>query len=281
MPLPPQLDPRRSWPGFLLAAGLVLTVLFTLLRPGISDGLSGAGLVLFWAAHVMLPLALLQLAQIALARVPSVAALNPWLQTALSGLAGSALFAPVALGLDAAFGLADVTDDAGVSLPTALLDEFTGLVPIVTLVWLGLNATRLLRLEAPAPRGQTKHVPGQATDAMTPPDLWARVPRGIGRDLVALTAELHYLRVRTTGGEALILYPFGKAVADLASTGAGLQIHRSHWVALGHVRQIDRRGQGALCALTSGPPIPVSRQYRAALQAALDAGQPLPASLRA
>jgi hypothetical protein len=273
MPLPPQLDPRRSWPGFLLAASLVLTVLFTLLQPGISDGLSGIGLGLFWAAHVILPLALLQLAQIALSRVPSFAALNPWLQTTLSGIAGSALFAPVALGLDAAFGLAVTTDDLGMSWPAALLDEFLGLAPIVTLVWVGLNSTRLLRLDPPS-------APAQAAPA-TEPDIFSRLPRSIGRDIVALTAELHYLRVRTAAGEALVLYPFGKAVADLAATGAGLQVHRSHWVALGHVRQVDRRGQGALCTLTSGPPVPVSRQYRAALQAALDAGQPGPASLRA
>ena len=74
MPLPSELDPRRSWPGFLLAAGIALTVLFTLLQPDISQGLSGLSLVLFWAAHVMLPLGLLQLAQSALSRFPRFAA---------------------------------------------------------------------------------------------------------------------------------------------------------------------------------------------------------------
>jgi DNA-binding LytR/AlgR family response regulator len=84
---------------------------------------------------------------------------------------------------------------------------------------------------------------------------------------VALSAELHYLRLRTAAGEVLILYPFGKAVAELGEHGLGLQIHRSHWVAAAHVRRVDRRGQGALCTLSTGLTLPVSRQYRAGLLA--------------
>jgi DNA-binding LytR/AlgR family response regulator len=113
------------------------------------------------------------------------------------------------------------------------------------------------------------------------PSLWLRVPRNIGRDLVALSAELHYIRVRTAAGEALILHPFGRAVAELAGTGTGLQIHRSHWVVLAHVQRIDRRDQGALCLLSTGATLPVSRQYRAALQAAFDTSNVPSASLRA
>lgn len=273
MPNLDQFDPRRSWPGYLLFAGLGLTLLFTLLGPEISDGLSGGWLPLFWAAHVLIPLGLLQAAQIVLSRIPRFAALNPWAQTALSGILGSAAFAPIALILDRLFGLAEATGDLDLSYPAALLDEFTGLAPIVVLVWLALNATRLLRLEPTAAPDQTREV--------VQPDFWARVPRTIGRDLVSLSAELHYLRVRTTGGEALILYPFGKAVAELAPTGSGQQIHRSHWVATAKVAKVDRRGQGALCTLTTGLSLPVSRQYRAEFLAAVSAAETAPTPLRA
>ena len=92
---------------------------------------------------------------------------------------------------------------------------------------------------------------------------------------------LHYLRLRTTAGEALVLYPFGKAVADLTEAGVGLQIHRSHWVATAHVGRVVRRGQGALCTLSTGLTLPVSRQYRAPLLAVSAASPALPASLRA
>ncbi len=273
MPGPYDFDPRRTWPGFLIAAALVLVVTFILLRPEVSEGLTGLRLVFFWTLHVLIPLALLQGAQVALSHVPRVATLNPWAQTALSGVVGAALFAPIALALDAAFGLAQSTDDLGISWPAALLDEFLGFAPVVTFVWLALNATRLVRLD-----------PGTRADPATKaaePGMWLRVPRNIGRDLVALSAELHYLRVRTAAGEALVLYPFGKAVAELAGTSTGLQIHRSHWVALAHVERIDRRGQGALTHLSTGATLPVSRQYRAALQAAFDFTKVPPRSLRA
>ena len=277
MPHLQTLDPRRSWPGFLIAAGLVLVVIFVLLRPGVSEGLTGLPLVLFWIAHVLIPLTLLQTAQLALSAVPRFANLNPWLQTALSGLAGAALFAPAALGLDAAFGRAAATDDLGMSWPLALLDEFLGFAPVVILVWLALNASRLLRLEGPS----RAVLPPARTAPDPSPGVWSRVPHSIGRDLVALSAELHYLRLRTTAGEALVLYPFGKAVADLTEAGVGLQIHRSHWVATAHVGRVVRRGQGALCTLSTGLTLPVSRQYRAPLLAVSAASPALPASLRA
>jgi hypothetical protein len=254
-----QFDPRRSWPGFLILAGLVLTLTFTLLQPSASDGLTGPALLGFWAAHVLIPLSLLQTVQLALAYVWQVARLPPLMQVSITGLVGAALFAPVALALDWIFGLADVTDDAAETLGTALLDEFAALAPVLILVWIGLNAPRLIRLD-PIERSSRAQMP-------PPQDFWQRTPLAIGRDLVAMSAELHYLRIRTALGETLVLYPFGRAVAELAADAAGLQIHRSHWVAKAHVTRVNRRGQGAICTLSTGLALPVSRQYRAALEA--------------
>jgi hypothetical protein len=259
MPSLRDLDPRQSWPGLLLAAGGGLTLLFTLLRPDASDGLSAPARLIFWAAHVFLLLALLQGAQLLCLRWPPLARLNPWVQTALSGLLGAAVFTPLALVLDAAFGFADGAESA---LLSALAEEFLVLAPVVLLVWLGLNATRLIRL-TPARRTEENPPPGM-------PEFWDRVPRKLGRDLVALSAELHYLRVRTTLGEALILYPFGRAIDSLRAGGSGLRIHRSHWVAAAHVRAVDRRGQGGLCTLSTGLVLPVSRPARAAAEALVD-----------
>lgn len=256
MPSLRDLDPRQSWPGLLLAAGCGLTLLLTLLRPDASDGLSAPLRLVFWSAHVFLPLALLQVAQLLCLRWPAVTRLNPWLQTALSGLLGAAAFTPLALVLDGLFGFVDGAE--GALLP-ALAEEFLVLAPVVLLVWLGLNATRLNRLP-PARRTEDNPPPGI-------PEFWDRVPRSLGRDLVALSAELHYLRVRTTLGEALILYPFGRAVESLRAGGSGLRIHRSHWVAAAHVRAVARRGQGGLCTLSTGLVLPVSRSARAATEA--------------
>jgi len=143
----------------------------------------------------------------------------------------------------------------------ARCDEFIALVPTFGLVWRALNATRLLRLEP--------LLCGIAEEEQTP-DFWSRVPQTLGRDLVALSAELHYIRVYTTKGDALILYPFGQAVKDL-SNFEGAQIHRSHWVAFAHVQSVQPRGQGAICQLSGGLSLPVSRTRKPALDELISA----------
>lgn len=243
------IDPRTSWPGFLLVSGAVLVVLFVLLDPGPSRGLSAVGVVLFWVTHVTGALLCLQAAQLGLHRLPRLRAWPPVAQVALGGLLGSAVFAPLALGLDRVLGVADLTDDISEPLGAALVGEWVALAPVVTITWLALNATRLLRLPAPP------------TPAQPAPGFWAKVPPHLGRDLVALSAELHYLRVYTVQGEALILYAFGKAVQDQPA-GRGVQIHRSHWVALAHVDRVERAGREGLCHLTGGRILPVSRRFR-------------------
>ncbi|GFE48827.1 hypothetical protein So717_05800 [Roseobacter cerasinus] len=251
-----QVDPRTSWPGFLLASGAVLILLFVLLDPGPSRGLSVPGVVLFWASHVMSALLCLQAAQLVVQRVGRSRLLPAAVQVVLGGLTGSLVFTPIALGLDRLLGVADLTDDAGETLGAGLLGEWLALAPPVILTWLALNATRLLRL--PAPAAPVQPVPG----------FWSKVPAALGRDLVALSAELHYLRVYTARGDTLVLYPFGQAVQE---QGHGTQIHRSHWVALAHVDRIERRGREGVCHLAGGLALPVSRRFRRAVEDALTA----------
>lgn len=249
-----QIDPRTSWPGFLLASGAVLILLFVLLDPGPSRGLSVPGVVLFWVSHVGSALLCLQAAQLLVQRIARSRVLPAALQVVVGGLVGSLVFAPIALGLDWLLGVADLTDDAGEALVTGLLGEWLALAPVVILTWLALNATRLLRLPAAA-------APAQAV-----PGFWSKMPAALGRDLVALSAELHYLRVYTVRGDTLVLYPFGRAVQE---QGQGLQIHRSHWVALRHVDRIERRGREGVCYLAGGLALPVSRRFRRAVEDAL------------
>ncbi|MEO0402849.1 MAG: LytTR family DNA-binding domain-containing protein [Pseudomonadota bacterium] len=94
------------------------------------------------------------------------------------------------------------------------------------------------------------------------------MPAAIGPDLIAISAELHYLRVRTPMGSDPVLYSFGAAIDELRDA-PGMQVHRSHWVMLAHVRAIERVGQRGLCHVSDGTRIPVSRSYRAALEQAV------------
>jgi len=295
----------QSWPVFLCIAGLVCTVLFSLLNPEPSQSLSGPERFVFWLAHAGGLLGLMQAAQILLMYIAPVRQFGAWPQIVLAGLIGALLFTPIALVLDQLFGLAAVTDDEAQSWRYRILDDFAAMAPPSVLTWVGLNAARHLRLPAlgnapgdghldrlfrgrpgqaamgadPAPEpapGPTQQRTAEA--ALTPPAVqpspdtpfWSRVPPSLGRDLVALTAELHYLRVETTRGNALILYPFGQAVAELAAVGMdGSQIHRSHWVAHSHVVSIHRKGERVFCVLDNAATLPVGRRRHASFVARL------------
>jgi hypothetical protein len=283
------LDPRRSWIGFLAVAGVVLTLALAWLQPASSEGLGALPRLVFWGAHTAAALVLLSVTQLAVSRARRLGAAPPFVQVSLAGLFGAALFAPVALGLDRLFlplgaGLAD--DPRPV---TALVEEFISLAPPLWLIWLLLNAPRLVQLgqDAPAaaPQPASREAGVVAVSTTAPGDdpdqdpalreFWARVPARLGRDIVALTAELHYLRVHTTQGDTLILMSFGRAV-DALGAERGVQIHRSHWVSLRHVAALERQDGKAMCVLDTGLRLPVSRANRAAASAAIEAATSRP-----
>ena len=61
-------------------------------------------------------------------------------------------------------------------------------------------------------------------------DLRAKLPAHCRHaSILALSAEDHYVRVRTDRGDGLILMNFTTAIEALGN-GAGVRIHRSHWV---------------------------------------------------
>ncbi|WP_165390304.1 LytTR family DNA-binding domain-containing protein [Thalassococcus sp. S3] len=246
----------NSWPVFLGLSGLTLTLIFAGLDPGVSEGVSGAASLLFWGLQVFGLLSIFAVLQVGLTRLVSPVKAGPWLQIAVVALAGSAVFTPVAMVLDQLFGVAPDPAEAEQGIILAFLDEFTALAPPATLCWLALNAVPLLRLE-PLKGRAVEAEPGQ-------PAFWERVPTHLGQTLCALSAELHYLRVYTDKGDALILYPFGQAVEDVAD--AGVQIHRSHWVADAAVEDVETQGRSMSLRLKTGLSLPVSRSRMAAIR---------------
>lgn len=98
--------------------------------------------------------------------------------------------------------------------------------------------------------------------------LFDRLDPMIGRDLISLSNQDHYLEVQTTRGKDTVLYCIADAVIELQDL-EGLQIHRSHWVALAHVTKLRRKGSSYLVALTDGRSLPVSRQHVKPLRLAL------------
>lgn len=255
-----RLDPRSSWPGFLLFAGLGTSFALAALSPSASEGLSPTTGLVYWLTHVFMALIILAAVQAGLQRIARLDQISPWLIVATAGLLGALLFTPFAYGLDWIFPTLNDEDDLGPEpILQGLIGEFADLVLPFLLVWTGFNATRLLQIDTTVPKGT------QASNIGEQDDFWSRIPTKLGRDLIAVTSELHYLRVHTQEGNALILYAFGRALERLREID-GMRIHRSHWVAIGHVQALRRDGEKVICRLDNGIELPVSRPYRAELR---------------
>ena len=93
-----------------------------------------------------------------------------------------------------------------------------------------------------------------------------RLPPEVGRDVIYLKVSGHYITVVTTAGSGILLMRFADAVAELE--GAGMQVHRSFWVAFRHVTAVEQREGRTLVCLTGGEVVPVSRTFVAAVRAA-------------
>lgn len=259
-----------GWVPYLVLCGLGLTLGLTWIGPRASEGLGTLNTMAFWAAHVWPALALLAITQKTLSKIRLVASLNGLGQVVLSAVVASVLFTPVALGVDVAFGVVPSRDDEGDPLLLAAILEFGQFAVPIVLAWILINAPSLLRIENdPVIIQEQNPQPPEVVGTPMQPEFWTRVPKRLGRDLVALSAELHYLRVYTSLGETLILYPFGRA-KDSLSRISGMQVHRSHWVALSHVTDVINKDGLTFCTMTGGLRIPVSRQYRAAVKSAWD-----------
>ena len=107
----------------------------------------------------------------------------------------------------------------------------------------------------------------ESTAEQTPETFLALLPPAIGEDLISIQADLHYLQIRTTRGRAMVLASL--STAEQALSARGLRVHRSHWVALAHVRRLVRSANGTSLQLSDGSKIPVSRRRASEVQARL------------
>ncbi|MFS8047775.1 LytTR family DNA-binding domain-containing protein [Rhizobium sp. BR 314] len=175
-------------------------------------------------------------------------------------LAIGAITAPVggwivlgALGLSAPRALAHVTYS---ELTTQVL---LSNLAIASLGWI------LLRQSRP----QSTACDAQQLDPTTDQALRAKLPVGIRSAVIlALSAEDHYVRVRTDRGEALILMNLAAAIGAMGED-AGVRVHRSHWVSRELAEETAARGSRHGVRLNDNTVLPVSRSGRKLLSEAL------------
>lgn len=155
-------------------------------------------------------------------------------------------------------------------LPVSLAELYVYVLLVTILVsaaplWRELRARGLLA--PPAPANPPANPPANGTAAR--PAFFDRMPPHLTGDLLALEMEDHYLRVHAESGSDLILMRLRDAVGELDGA-AGMQVHRSYWVAGAAVAGAERTADGrATLILRNGLRVPVSRSRLAAVR---DAG---------
>lgn len=99
------------------------------------------------------------------------------------------------------------------------------------------------------------------------PRLLDRMPLPVRGRLLHLAVADHYVEVTTDRGKALLLMRLSDAIGEAAPV-EGLQVHRSHWVALAAVRKATRKAGKPVVELETGTVVPISRTYLAEARAA-------------
>ncbi|MGH6998968.1 MAG: LytTR family DNA-binding domain-containing protein, partial [Phenylobacterium sp.] len=85
-----------------------------------------------------------------------------------------------------------------------------------------------------------------------------RLPAHLGRTVLCLKMEDHYVRVHTSQGSALVLMSLSQAMDGLKDL-EGAQTHRSWWVARSAITGVVEDGRNLRLTLRGGLQAPVSR----------------------
>ena len=261
-------------------SGLALILIFAMLKPAATSEAGLIGRLIIWTIQVGVFLPILIFTHMALQAVAFINQLNPWLKLTLSGLLGSLFFVPLGLWIDFVFGLDDWSDIHNLNgFMSMVAKEFGGVVLPATLTWIAINAPRILELDFRATRDtRIKPVsrPQKDTALRTVPNFFSLLPSKIGNDVVYLKAELHYVRVVTGLGEALVLFNLKDAIKAMERVAGGIQTHRSYWVSAAHIASLATEKEGKFILTRNNQKVPVSRRRLAETKAYLQHHPPRP-----
>ena len=93
-----------------------------------------------------------------------------------------------------------------------------------------------------------------------PAKILSRIPVEKRGQLISMSVQDHYVQVVTSRGKHLTLIRLSDAISETDGT-RGLQVHRSHWVAIDGVDAVNRDEGKVSIKTRAGENIPVSRTY--------------------
>lgn len=280
MQIPTSTANRSSIARYLSMTGLSLWALVMALAPDPGFSAPWHWISLFWAMQIAVGLTVLQTTLYLLSRADPQGRMPLWSLVVISGFCGAAVLTPIywLIGeglMQQLLGFAETLDTGeliGVQQTfdwAVLVEEWLDISGPVIAAWTLISWPRLQGLLPPLVQSIKRSVDEPLVALSHAPRVvevsvrqWrTALPRELGDDLIAVKSELQYLRVWTTRGTALVLGSL-QDVED-AEGSAGMRVHRSWWVHARHVRTVRRSGESAICELSDGREVPVSRRRKA------------------
>jgi hypothetical protein len=260
--------------------GLSLWALVMALAPDPGFSAPWQWMSLFWAIQIALGLTVLQTTLYLLSRADSRGRMPLWSLVVVSGFFGAAVLTPIywltGEGLmQQVLGFAETLDSGepiGVQQTfgwAVLIEEWLDISGPVIATWTLISWPRLQGLLPPLVQSIRRSVDeplaaqSQASNSVevSVRNWRTSLPTELGNDVIAVKSELQYLRIWTTRGSALVLGSL-QEVED-AEGSAGMRVHRSWWVHARHVQSVRRSRDAAICELSDGREVPVSRRKKA------------------
>jgi hypothetical protein len=251
---------RLAIDALLLAA---IGVVLGLIGPFGSDALPPVQRVLFWITFLLAGYAIFRPISVVAGWLEEETGSPPWLAVVLTTIVASL---PLATLIAFALGGMRVTDFWFGNRFLLLYGQVAPVGVGIHLLMRFLFRARPARAVEPPPLARTD---GEVAAGPESPFL-RRLPPALGRDILRLEMQDHYVRAETRLGSAMVLMRFSDAVAELGS--AGMQVHRSWWVARDAVASLHREGKRTRLRLVNGAAVPVSSAFLPQVREALGRG---------
>jgi hypothetical protein len=294
---------------YMMGIAFVVTVTLALIEPAGSAGLNLLFRAIFWSLHIVPATIAAWVISGWLFSLRVSQSISSWVLLLIAGALTGLLLAPVSVKLELLFGVSDTIEFLPfapavwlVELKDELLD-----VPLITAVlWPVMNAVVIWRIgdtredafgnalheiqssdlpvisqsqmplavsDVSAISNFEQHEPEtaakQSRSRVGTSGFLGRLPAQLGRDIVFVEAQEHYLRVVTGRGEHLLLQGLKHAITELEDHGLdGIQIHRSVWVAWKHIHSVDEQAGAVSVVVSTGACLKIGRRRAKAFLAA-------------
>lgn len=274
----------------IFVMALLLVIAFTTMQPVSAGGTNVYSRFLFFSLHIFPAVFLAWKISGFLFNQSFSSRVSPWVLLAIAGAISGFLLAPMSVFLEIVFGVVDYSEMPTKKLEYSLASfmgelegEWFAVVPKTTIFWPLMNSMLAWKYssnqsssgtnpvkpdENPDPENIDQADPDasenrKADSAAFTSAFIQSLPGNLGKDVIYLRSEEHYLKVVTTLGENLILYGLKNAIHDLEKLQVnGLLVHRSYWVSMKHIVKVDVESGLPKVHLSNGFKVPISRRKR-------------------